>query len=655
MIFQYPSFLWALTALSIPIIIHLFNFRKTIRVYFSNTRFLRQINQETTQKRKLKQYLVLAARLLFIFFLVMAFAQPFLKATESISSPNLVSIYLDNSFSLSAPLNDKTRALDDAVERIQQLMEAFPADARYQLITNDFAPFSNSPKTKAEVLDFLSQVRFSGVGRSASEIVKRHNKNSTLFWFSDFQASTLGAAPKIDSVQQIRLIPIDYGKPNNVFVDSIRLENPFMIGGEKNSIHIRLRNDGEKLVEGLVVKLSINQKQVSATSINIEPQSFAEVVFDLSGAQAGRNRATISFSDYPISFDNEFYFTLNYAGKLNIMEIKQSSEPTFISKVFANQQLFNFSSYDIKNVNYSLFQQADLLVINGIDQINPSLASALASHRTSHHLLFVPGHKPDVNSYQRALNLPVQVVPDAKEFVALERPDWENPLFQNIVEEKSAALAMPVAKKNIDWGIERSALLKLKDGRPYLSQFGNLFVLSSPLDKSYTDFYQHALFVPFMYRLAASGKKQQESLYYSLSASQIVFHADSLSGEEPVKLVGSQEVVPAQRKSNGQVVMELPKFSLSPGFFAVNHRSDTLGWLAINTHQAESMLKCLSAEEVKQQWGGGSNISAVETSSPQAFGDQIKARYLGKPLWKFAIVLALAFLLAEVLLLRFLK
>jgi hypothetical protein len=77
--------------------------------------------------------------------------------------------------------------------------------------------------------------------------------------------------------------------------------------------------------------------------------------------------------------------------------------------------------------------------------------------------------------------------------------------------------------------------------------------------------------------------------------------------------------------------------------------------LAINTNQAESMLKCLSAAEVKQQWGGGSNISAVETSSPQAFGDQIKARYLGKPLWKFAIVLALAFLLAEVLLLRFLK
>ena len=76
MTFLYPSFLWALTALSIPIIIHLFNFRRTTKVFFSNTRFLRQIKEVTTAKRKLKHYLILASRLLFLLFLVLAFAQP---------------------------------------------------------------------------------------------------------------------------------------------------------------------------------------------------------------------------------------------------------------------------------------------------------------------------------------------------------------------------------------------------------------------------------------------------------------------------------------------------------------------------------------------------------------------------------------------------
>src|SRR6478735_11554324 len=101
MSFLYPTFLWALAALSIPVIIHLFNFRKTTRIYFSNTRFLRQVKEETTQKRRLKQYLVLASRLLFLFFLVMAFAQPFLPAKEEMGQQQIICIYVDNSYSMS--------------------------------------------------------------------------------------------------------------------------------------------------------------------------------------------------------------------------------------------------------------------------------------------------------------------------------------------------------------------------------------------------------------------------------------------------------------------------------------------------------------------------------------------------------------------------
>ncbi|MFM8832989.1 MAG: vWA domain-containing protein, partial [Cytophagales bacterium] len=159
MIFQYPAFLWALLVLAIPIVIHLFNFRKTIRIYFSNTRFLRQIDQETTQQRKVKQYLVLAARLLFLLFLVLAFAQPFLPASEDVTATNQVTIYLDNSLSMSSPIDGKLRAIDDAVERAQQLLNSFPPDTRYQIITNDFAAFGNSLKTKVEVEDFLAQIR----------------------------------------------------------------------------------------------------------------------------------------------------------------------------------------------------------------------------------------------------------------------------------------------------------------------------------------------------------------------------------------------------------------------------------------------------------------------------------------------------------------
>lgn len=655
MIFQYPAFLWALSVLAIPMVIHLFNFRRTIRVYFSNTRFLKQISQETTQQRKLKQYLVLAARLLALLFLVAAFAQPFLAATEDVSATHSVAIYLDNSFSMSTPIDGQVRALDDAVERAQQLLNSFPPETRYQIITNDFSPFGNTPKTKPEVEDFLAQIRLSGVNRTAADILNRHQSRSPLFWISDFQASTLGAVPPIDSTRQISLVPVKFGNPNNVFVDSLRLENPFTIGEEKNTLHVQLRNTGSKAVEGLLVKLSINGKQVSASSITIEPQGMSEVLFDLSGNQGGQNRGTITFSDFPIAFDNEFYFTLNYSSKLRVLEIKQTPEKTFVEKVFANKELFDFTSFEAKNVNYSLLPQADLVVVNSLDQINAALANTLAGLRETNTILFLPGTKPDLGSYQRTLGVALQNVPDSKEMVTLAPPDWQHPLFQNVVEEKSPSLAMPAGRRLIDWGSDQSALLKLKDGSPFLSQAGKVFLLAAPLEKGYTDFYQHALFVPFMYRLAALGKRRADGLYHTLSSSLVAFQADSLAGEAPVKLVGSQELIPSQRKVNNELIMELPKFSLSPGFFAVVHQADTLDWLAINADKKESFLRCLTPGELAQQWNAGTNVRVLDTADATAFGDQVRATYLGKPLWRYCLLLALLFLLTEVLLLRFLK
>ena len=79
--FLYPAFLFGLFSLAVPVIIHLFNFRKYKKVYFTNVRFLKELKQESESKSKLKNYLILASRLLALTCLVLAFAQPFIPAT----------------------------------------------------------------------------------------------------------------------------------------------------------------------------------------------------------------------------------------------------------------------------------------------------------------------------------------------------------------------------------------------------------------------------------------------------------------------------------------------------------------------------------------------------------------------------------------------
>ena len=138
MSFLYPTFLYALAAVAIPIIIHLFNFQRYKTVLFTNVRFLKEVKQQTKQQAQLKHLLVLLARILFIVFLVLAFAKPFIPVTEQASGTgNAVSIFLDNSLSMDAT-NEDGRLFDQARNSVAEIVAAYKPTDRFQLLTNDF-------------------------------------------------------------------------------------------------------------------------------------------------------------------------------------------------------------------------------------------------------------------------------------------------------------------------------------------------------------------------------------------------------------------------------------------------------------------------------------------------------------------------------------
>jgi hypothetical protein len=664
MSFLYPTFLWALAVLSIPIIIHLFNFRKTTRIYFSNTRFLKQVKEATTAKRRLKHYLVLFSRLLFLLFLVFTFAQPVIPAREQLGNVRNITVYLDNSLSMSAQLGDKTRGLDAAVQFTRNIIDLFPPDTRYKLITNDFAPYSNTYKTKTEVGDLLTEIRLSPISRSMEEVRERisreEKRGHEVFWISDYQKSTLGLiTPATDSSSRWHLVPLSFQALSNVFVDSVYLENPFAAGGEKNILQVKMRNNGERDAEQLNLKLTINGIQAATVAINIPAGGVSEAGFDLATGLKGLNRATLSFNDYPVSFDNEFFLALNFTRKIRIVEIKSANQVTAIEKVFGNKQVFDFKAFQAGNFNYSFLEQAELVVVNGLNTIDASLSFALRKYLSNFGTVFIiPGPSPDANAYRTLLPVPVTVLSESRAVQELDHPDFNNPFFENVFEDKSVGVAMPSATKTLDWGADRSAILKFKNDQPFLSLFdqqGKVYVMSCPLDQEYTGFHNNALFVPVMYRIAASGKKDSAPLYFTLNNNFVSLPADSSTGENPLKLIGEQEVVPTQRTIGEKIFLDIPKFSINQGFYKVVVDRDTVGLLAFNIEKEESMLDQYSGQEVKALMGNTDNVTLFDASSTETFSNEIKARYLGKPLWKYALLAALCFLLAEILLIRFLK
>jgi len=172
MSFLYPSFLFALGALSIPIIVHLFNFRRYKKVYFTNVRFLKEVQQESKSKSTLKRLLILASRLLALTCLVLAFAQPYIPSNHTIKKGvRTVIIYIDNSFSMQAA-NKNGSLLDDAKRKARELIQAASASDKIQLISNDFYATSHTVLSKEQALDAIDKLTVSPSVKSLQEILK---------------------------------------------------------------------------------------------------------------------------------------------------------------------------------------------------------------------------------------------------------------------------------------------------------------------------------------------------------------------------------------------------------------------------------------------------------------------------------------------------
>src|SRR5262245_51045198 len=89
------ALLGGLAALAVPILIHLLFKRKRQRLRFSTIQFFIKQDEQAKRRRMLKNYLLLAVRLLLVALLVLAFARPFTRtALTAASQTKRVSIFV---------------------------------------------------------------------------------------------------------------------------------------------------------------------------------------------------------------------------------------------------------------------------------------------------------------------------------------------------------------------------------------------------------------------------------------------------------------------------------------------------------------------------------------------------------------------------------
>jgi len=488
-----------------------------------------------------------------------------------------------------------------------------------------------------------------------------------VFLVSDFQRSAFPDLEQIlfaDSTLNWSLLPIQPKPSSNVFVDSAAFENPFLIRGERGKLQVWVRNDGRTAVDHLVLRLTTGNGSgpeiLSATAtIPLAPQATEVVSFDVVAGDRPISMK-ISLQDFPVTFDNEFYLTYMPLRRLRVVHLVEGDKQPYLQQVFGSRELFDYTSYSVKAIGYDAMEQADLIILDGLFAADQALVQFARTHPETVWMLVppVPSGKPEqLRAMSDLSGLEVKPTAGSGKPVpeALAPPAAGDPFFRNVFEESagsSTPLRMPSAFPAVSWGADRSAILRFRDGTPFLSKIGNRYLFACPLNAAYTDLGSHALFVPLMYRMAATARQVEHALYYGSQARQVWLPGDSVGAELPVRLAGPRETVAPQRLVNGRVRLDLPEQAMMPGIYTALRGQDTLALLAFNADPRESLQDRYALDELRAISAKQPKVRIFEPGDLQAFRDEIKARYLGTPLWKYAIWAALFFLLTEILLLR---
>jgi hypothetical protein len=668
----YPAFLFALVSLAIPVLIHLFNFRKYQKVYFSNVQFLKQINEQQSSRRKLKERLILATRLLALSFLVLAFARPYINNGHAINAntQQAVSIFIDNSYSMQT-LNSEGSLLDQAKQKAKEIASAYGINDRFQLLTQDFEGRHQRLLSRDEFNDAVDAVKISSQSRNLQQIINRQQSLltmqatavKTIYVISDFQKN-ISAIQSLtsDTGTRINFIQLKASKLPNVAVDSVWLLSAIHRPGESEKLVIRLHNYADAKAEKIPLKVLINKEQKALGSYTVNPRSAQNDTLSFSGLQAAWQQGKVTLQDNPVTFDNDFYFCFDVKQQMPVLLVDDGTANAYLKAVFAADKFFDVKDVPSGNIDYAGLSRYPLIVLSDIKSISAGLAQQLKSYVTKGGSLVVfPSIDADMSSYQALLQpmnapYPVKLQTAATKVSAI---NLQSQVFKNTFDSYPQNPDLPVVKKYYQLTSLGNSqnLMSLPGNTPFLTENssgkGKVYVSAVVLNDDFSNLQRHALFLPILFRIALLSGHDQP-LFYTIGQNEAIEIPPMQKGEKQLLKLNkdSISIIPDVRQQEGSTLLFLSDEVQQTGNYNLQKQDSTVAILAFNDNRSESDLTYLTPADLAKILPKSGSILLAGTASLKNAVTDIN---IGLQLWKLCIILALIFFAAEMLLVRFYK
>jgi hypothetical protein len=682
MAFVYPGILWLLSLISIPIIIHLFHFRRFKTLYFSSLQFIQKIDQENKSTKKLKHLIVLITRILALSAIIIAFAQPYLpvKNGGANAGKNLISIYIDNSFSMTAK-GVEGELLSEAREIARKTIQDAPIDCRILLHTNNLSGIEKRILTKFEALAQLDKIKEGPITRNIDEIINwerefitRINREQERISsvqhliISDFQKETFKTS-KLTSDNTGFYYPIQLKAQSraNLYIDSIYFASPLQKLGEPNEVFVRVNNDSDEDAINVEIKIELGSQKRTMFA-EIKANSNFTTSFNYTNIKPGVFEGSAEIKDKQLFWDDSYFFNITVAKACNVLLINGALASEDIKKVFSIEPFYKLTSIAELSYTSDLAAQADLIILNGINDVSSGLANDLIElSEQGHSIALFPGDNivtASWNTFLAKLNLPLlgNTISTGNTINAI---DYKNPFFMGMFDKEKADLNLPSISKSYSvLNANQSAaypLLKQRNGNPLLLKSpGNNsnYLYTSSLALSFGNFTQNAIFPAILLRMGELSARKLPPFVTIGQDAKILIHKSS-NTEKPLRLVNKTvDFIPQHQRFKSIASISISGAEAIEKLVAGSYQlidEEEIGRLAINYDRKESSTEIMEGKQIIQAFeNAGIKNCTFKTIENGQSNTQLK---LDKPFeyWRYFVILALLFIVIEMILLKFWK
>jgi hypothetical protein len=692
MTFLNPAVLLGLLAASIPVLIHLFNLRKLKKIEFSTLRFLKELQKNKIRKIKLKQWLLLALRVMIILLLVTAFARPTLEGiaiggTTSAAKTTAIFI-LDDTFSMSVVDQDGSY-FNQAKQTIKNILTKFEEgnEAALMLVSsqpNEINLTTNLSKLENELSELKISYSTNNLNnvlvKAAQVISASENFNKEIYLLTDFQKGRLSVEENLEDLgemlkENVKLYSFNFSGKEvyNISLSELKVNTSIFEKNKTVSFSVDVNNYSNQPADNTIVSLYIDGERSAQQTVNIQPGASQTINMETPVKASGYVDIIAEIEDDDVLHDNKCFTSVFIPEKNNILLLSDypedakyirlalSSSTTSEIFVITSKRLSQLTGLPLNNINMIFLFGSNLP--SGINKLKDFLNKGGG-------IVVFPGSVPSLAGYNKLLTS--LDLPSATKLIRsdetgqpfeFEKVEFEHPLFRDIfLEETKTEIESPqiFSYYRIQTEGKGKSIISLVDGSSFMSEYsiseGKVFLFNSSPVTNWSDFPLKSIFAPLMNKLVfyLSSKNKSEADYLCGEKISVNISDRNLPQIRIKKPANQEDLINLEENTGSDFLMY--SATDNAGIYKFYSGDKLLDNLSVNTDPVESNINYLTEDEfdtyLQKINFKGTHVRIGKDENPLQV--IMQARF-GSELWRYFLIAALILALIEMTIARNVK